>query len=123
MCGAFFRHADLVKDDLLPQSHPLWNGEDIFMSLVANHEYSVPDNGPYRNYAIADLDVWEASDEYKDDNSGAADVSGNVDRHSIWKDGFGPWWQAVKKSHAHAAYRGKLWYTAKQRLAALRETV
>jgi hypothetical protein len=118
MCAAFFRHEHLMQD-LLPESTPLWNGEDIFMSLVANHEYGVPVNGPFRNYAIPDLDVWEASDKFMDDASGAADVSGNVDRHGIWKDGLGNWWKAVQKSHKHAAYRGKLWYTAKQRLAAL----
>jgi hypothetical protein len=118
MCGAFFRHDHLMQD-LLPESTPLWNGEDIFMSLVANHEYGVPVNGPFRNYAIPDLDVWEASDEFKDDVSGAADVSGNVDSLGIWKDGPGTLWKAVKKSQKHAAYRGKLWNTAKQRLAAL----
>jgi hypothetical protein len=118
MCAAFFRHEHSMRD-LLPESTPHWNGEDIFMSLVANHEYGVPVNGPFRNYAIPDLDVWEASDKFMDDASGAADVSGNVDRHGIWKDGVGNWWKAVQKSHKHAAYRGKLWYTAKQRLAAL----
>lgn len=118
MCSAFFRHEHLMHD-LLPESSPLWNGEDIFMSLVANHEYGVPANGPYRNYAIAELDVWEASDKFMDDTSGAADVSGNVDRHGIWKDGPWNWWKAVQKAEKHAAYRGKLWSTAKQRLAAL----
>jgi hypothetical protein len=118
MCAAFFRHEHLMHD-LLPESSPLWNGEDIFMSLVANHEYGVPANGPFRNYAIAELDVWEASDKFTDDTSGAADVSGNMDRHSIRKDGLWNWWNAVRKSHKHAAYRGKLWSTAKQRLATL----
>jgi hypothetical protein len=118
MCAAFFRHEHLMHD-LLPESSPLWNGEDIFMSLVANHEYGVSVNGPFRNYAISELDVWEASDKFTDDTSGAADVSGNMDRHSIRKDGLWNWWKAVRKSHKHAAYRGKLWYTAKQRLAAL----
>jgi hypothetical protein len=28
-----------------------------FMSLVANHEYGVPINGPFKNYAIAELDL------------------------------------------------------------------
>jgi hypothetical protein len=118
MCANFFRHEYLMHD-LLPDSSPLWNGEDIFMSLVANHEYGVPANGPFKNYAIAELDVWEASDKFTDDTSGAADVSGNMDRHSIRKDGLWNWWNAVRKSHKHAAYRGKLWSTAKQRLAAL----
>jgi hypothetical protein len=118
MCAAFFRHEHLMHD-LLPESSPLWNGEDIFMSLVANHEYGVPANGPFRNYAIAELDVWEASDKFTDDTSGAADVSGNMDRHSIRKDGLWNWWNAFRKSHKHAAYRGKLWSTAKQRLATL----
>jgi hypothetical protein len=115
MCNSFFRHSHLMQD-LLPESKPLWNGEDIFMSLVANHEYGVPLTGPYQNYAIADLDVWEASDKFMDDVSGASDVSGNTDRHTIWKDGPWNWWRAVQKGNKHAAYRGKLWSTAKQRL-------
>jgi hypothetical protein len=124
MCAAFFRYEHLMHD-LLPESSPLWNGEDIFMSLVANHEYGVPANSPspFQNYAIAELDVWEASDKFTDDTSGAADVSGNMDRHSIRKDGLWNWWNAVRKSHKHAAYRGKLWYTAKQRLAALEDKI
>jgi hypothetical protein len=122
MCAAFFRHDHLMQD-LLPESTPLWNGEDIFMSLVANHEYGVPINGPFRNYAIPDLNVWEASDELKDDVSGAVDISGNLDSHGIWKDGLGTCWEAVKKSQRHACYRGRLWSTAKQRLAALRHSL
>jgi hypothetical protein len=118
MCNNFFKY-DHLMGDLLPESSPLWNGEDIFMSLVANHEYGVPVNGPYRNFAIAELDVWEASDKFTDDTSGVADVSGNMDRHSIKKDGLWTWWNAVRKAHKHAAYRGKLWSTAKERLDGL----
>ena len=121
VCSAFFRYQDLVKD-LLPVSKPLWNGEDIFLSLVANHVYGVPHDGPYRNFAM-DLNVWEASDEYKDDDSGAHDISGNMDRHRIWTVGFWNWLNAFYRAQCHAAYRGKLWHAAKERLALVNDIV
>jgi hypothetical protein len=70
-----------------------------------------------QNYAIAELDVWEASD--------TDDTSAPLTYRVTWivtarKDGLWNWWNAVRKSHKHAAYRGKLWSTAKTRLAALR---
>ncbi|GKY90480.1 hypothetical protein MPSEU_000021800 [Mayamaea pseudoterrestris] len=117
MCDAFFRHAHLVEQDVMKESRPLWNGEDIFVNLVANHEYNVPINGPYNNFAIKDLDVWEASDSFKDDDTGEHDVSGNMDRHRPWNVGWAPWLKAYRRSQAHAAFRGRLWYIAKQRLA------
>jgi len=120
VCQAFFEYEDLVKKDLvIPFSKPLWNGEDIFLNLVANHLYSVPTNGPYNNFAIQDLELWEASDEYKDDDTGEHDVSGNMDRHRPWNVGLGNWWKAFRRSQQHAYYRGYLWYTAKRRLAAV----
>lgn len=60
VCHEFFRHTHLVDQDIVPLSKPKWNGEDIFLNLVANHYYNVPLNGPYNNYAIHDLHVWEA---------------------------------------------------------------
>jgi hypothetical protein len=119
VCEQFFRYSPLVQDMVQAESSPLWNGEDIFVNLVANHYYQVPANGPYNNFAIKDLDVWEASDEFKDDDTGEHDVSGNMDRHRPWNVGWSAWWKAYRKSQRHAAYRGRFWYTAKQRLAEL----
>lgn len=119
ICKAFFKYSHLVEEMQQAEGQPLWNGEDIFVNLVANHVYKVPLNGPYNNYAISDLDVWEGSDEYKDDDTGEHDVSGNMDRHRPWNVGLKNWLNAYKRAQIHAAFRGKLWYTAKQRLAAI----
>jgi hypothetical protein len=122
LCAAFFDYEYLVKNDFVPRSRPLWNGEDIFINLVANHVYNVPPDGPFNNWAIADLEVWEASDAFKDDDTGAHDVSGNMDRHTIWSVGLGNWLRALQKANKHAAYRGELWAAAKHRLAALKRS-
>ena len=121
LCDAFFQYQHLVQDIVFKSfSPPLWNGEDIFMSLVANHVYKVPFHGPYNNYAIP-MDVWEASDSYKDDDLGRNDVSGNMNRHSVWKDGLTGYLRAVGHSDSHLKYRGHLWGMAKQRLADLHD--
>ena len=61
LCQEFFKYAYLIKDLLNRTNNGIvkWNGEDIFINLVANHYYQVPMYGPYNNYAIADLDVWD----------------------------------------------------------------
>lgn len=120
VCESFFQYQHVVQD-MVSESRPLWNGEDIFLSLTANHVYNVPLQGPYGNLALP-LDVWEASDSFKDDDTGAHDVSGNMDRHRIWNVGLVNWWNAFYRAQCHAAYRGRLWYTAKQRLAAIEDT-
>lgn len=128
ICDEFMKHVHLV-DDLVLHAKPKWNGEDIFASLVANHYYNVPWKGPFRNYALPDINIWQASDELKDDDAGIHDVSGNMDRHSCpflecqirqfgsqhWRDYWLYWWISLKHYH----YRGRLWVTAKKRLAAL----
>ena len=121
VCAKFFEYEHLVHD-FVAQSHPKWNGEDIFLNLVANHIYNVATkNGPYNNWAMADLQVWEASDELKDDDTGANDISGNMDRHSIWNVGVGNFIRALVKANAHARFRGELWEAAKERLSVLEE--
>ena len=122
-CGNFLRYESLVQD-LLPQSHPLWNGEDIFFSLVANHVNRVPVEGPYRSQAVFFGGVSEASNDYKDDDAGVHDVSGNMDRHvwyrAMWThDTWGNYTMAVQRARNHTAYRGTLWGTTRQRLAKL----
>ena len=124
VCGEFFKYADLV-DDLVRAPGtppPLWNGEDIFVNLVANHYYQVPLNGPYNNYAVSDLHVWEAPNALKDDNGNESattnrDISGNLDRYA-WgsRQYLVHWWKALQ----HYRHRGHLWSTAKARLAAMR---
>jgi hypothetical protein len=114
ICEQFLKYKYIVENDLvIPESRPKWNGEDIFVSLVANHYYG---NGDYNNYAIPDLHVWEAEDITSSNNSsGIASVSGNWDRQSYsssWSD----IWNAFQQAHRHAAYRGRLWYHTKQRL-------
>lgn len=122
-CGNFLRYESLVSD-LLNQSHPLWNGEDIFFSLVANHVQQVPIDGPFRNVAVAVPGVSEAPNRLKDDDAGWHDVSGNMDRHvwykSVWStDAWEQYGSAVHRAQEHTAYRGTLWGTAKARLAQL----
>jgi hypothetical protein len=60
LCQEFFKYTYLVNDVMNRTSDIVkWNGEDIFINLVANHYYHVPMYGPYNNYAIAELDVWD----------------------------------------------------------------
>ena len=61
LCYEFFKYTHLVEELLNSTADGIvkWNGEDIFMNLVANNYYRVPKNGPYNNYAISDLDVWD----------------------------------------------------------------
>jgi hypothetical protein len=118
ICKEFLKHAKIMQD-MVQNSKPMWNGEDIFVNVVANHYYSVPWSGPFNNFAVADLNVWEASNEYKDDDIGISDVSGNMDRHGISHVGFWNWWIAWVHALKHSYYRGKFWATAKRRLAML----
>lgn len=124
-CGNFLRYESIVHD-MLPDSNPLWNGEDIFFSLVANHVNKVPPDGPFRNQAVFFGGVSEASNDLKDDDSGAHDVSGNMDRHiwydAVWThDAWLNYTAAAQRARKHTAYRGNLWSTAKARLADLSE--
>lgn len=127
ICSEFWKHAALM-DDMVPDSLPLWNGEDIFVNLVANHHYGVRFRGPYNNYAISDLNVWEADTELYPEKVVATEtdkkevsVSGNMDRNRIWKVGPVAWGKAYIKAQSHTAYRGRLWYRAKRRLAGIKD--
>ena len=121
ICSEFLKYAPLMED-LLPESQPRWNGEDIFVNLVANHYYKVPPNGPYNNYAVADLHVWDVDTTNSNyDNNTDTGVSGNMDRTHLWQVGPTRWWQSYRKASAHTQYRGRLWATAKQRLAAIED--
>ena len=65
-CSAFFQYSHLIWEDIILNNGegPLWNGEDIFMSLVSNHVYGY--DGGFNNYAMDWLDVWSAPEELKD---------------------------------------------------------
>jgi hypothetical protein len=111
-CSAFFDYSHLIWDDVVLTSGegPLWNGEDIFMSLVANHVYG---QGDSNNFAMDWLDVWQASDSLKDYDNGKLDISGGMKGFRLWD---WQWWQSVLRRNRHYSYRGQLWQTAKQRL-------
>lgn len=91
----FMEYESLVRD-LVQSSRPYWNGEDIFLSLVANHVYNGKDN-----LAIPELQVWEASN----------DINANMERHHGLD-----FFSAFLRNWHHVYYRGWFWSRAKQRL-------
>ncbi|MGK3755717.1 MAG: hypothetical protein ACI8RD_008027 [Bacillariaceae sp.] len=126
-CSAFFEYAHLVWNDVVLHNGegPLWNGEDIFMSLVANHVYQQqqqrqPKDGIQlqfnNNYAMDWLDVWQADDSLKDYDNGRYDISGGMQGIRFWS---WRWWQTLLRRNRHYSYRGKLWQIARDRLASL----
>lgn len=125
-CGKFFEYAHVIWDDMVLNNGegPLWNGEDIFMSLVSNHVYGTPSSSSEErhgwknsvNYAMDWLDVWSAPDHLKDYDHGKLDISGGMSGLRIWD---WHWWQSVLRRNRHYSYRGSLWNTAKSRLMEL----
>lgn len=112
LCEHFFRYEPLVRD-LVQQSSPYWNGEDIFLNLVANHVDHPNASTVFRNVALPELQAWEASNAYKDDDQGLLDINGNMDRHtSGWRQYGTAYWRNLKNAY----YRGWFWYHAKKRL-------
>lgn len=106
ICKAFADHSHLVFDDIIKSyPKPLWNGEDIFMSLVANHLYS---QGHSNNYGMPWLNVWET--KYSRDEIG---ISGNVRGVQPWNQG---WWKDLAQMCSHYRYRGLLWREGRKRL-------
>lgn len=115
VCPSFFRYTHLVWDDIVAGADgPLWNGEDIFMSLVANHVYGGADDN---NYAMDWLEVTDAPNDLKDYDHGEYDISGGHTGLYVWR---WKWWQSLFRRNRHYAARGHLWQTAKARLAALK---
>jgi len=116
-CSSFFQHAHLVWEDTILNSGegPLWNGEDIFMSLVSNHEYG--HDSDRSNYAMDWLDVWSAPESLKDfgiEGKSIHDISGGFCGFRFWD---WHWWHSILRRNRHYTYRGTLWKTAKERLA------
>lgn len=151
LCSAFFEYAHLVWSDVILHNGegPLWNGEDIFMSLVANHVYgkertkdeamgaagtsastasaagpsggsSSLSSGEFNNYAMDWLDVWQADDSLKDYDNGKYDISGGMSGIRIWN---WRWWQTLLRRNRHYSYRGQLWQLARARLQELTNRV
>jgi len=112
-CSAFFQYSHLIWEDVILNNGegPLWNGEDIFMSLVANHVYG--HGGEKNNYAMDWLDVWSAPEELKDYANGKYDISGGFSGLRFWDF---HWWRSLLNRNRHYSYRGKLWKEAKDRL-------
>ena len=128
-CSAFFHYASLVWDFILTGDEgPLWNGEDIFMSLVANHVYRhkghanseeiAAEQEEFNNYAMDWLNVWQADDSLKDYTNGKNDISGGLSGYRFWD---WRWWQSLLRRNRHYSYRGRLWQLARDRLASLEE--
>ena len=119
-CSAFFDYAHLVWNDIVLHNGegPLWNGEDIFMSLVANHVYKRDgDRSPhFNNYAMDWLDVWAADESLKDYGNGKLDISGGMRGIRFWS---WRWWQTLLRRNRHYSYRGRLWQVARDRLQEL----
>jgi hypothetical protein len=118
-CSAFFEYAHLVWNDVILHDGegPLWNGEDIFMSLVANHVYGEAKDGrEFNNYAMEWLNVWQADDSLKDYDNGKHDISGGMSGYRFWD---WRWWQSVLRRNRHYSYRGRLWQIARDRLKEL----
>lgn len=126
-----------IMEDFVVTSKPFWNGEDIFVNLVANRFYRVPLDGPYSNFAIADLPVWEANVSAPEKGE-VKSISGNLDDSRLWKVsfneniitvlktkgsprwrqvGFSRWWAAYRRSKQHNQYRQEFWLLAKDRLS------
>ena len=119
-CSEFFNHSHLVWDDIILHNGegPLWNGEDIFMSLVANHVYKKDgkESTQFNNYAMDWLNVWQANDSLKDYSNGKLDISGGMKGIRFWS---WRWWQTLLRRNRHYSYRGRLWQVARDRLQEL----
>jgi hypothetical protein len=112
-CSAFFKYSHLIWEDIILNNGegPLWNGEDVFMSLVSNHIYGALSSKV--NYAMNWLDVRSAPEELKDYTNGKFDISGGFDGLRFWDFG---WWRSLLNRNRHYSYRGTLWKEAMERL-------
>jgi hypothetical protein len=116
VCDAFVRYQHLM-DDLSSNSRPIWNGEDIFVNLVANRLYQVPPNGPYTNLAMQQLPVWDITDAQLLRKSATGSVSGNPGIQTLWRTSLWDWWALRQKTQRHREQRSQMWRLGKERLA------
>ena len=99
MCAAFFEYEGLAED-MIPYGTPKWNGEDLFMSLVAAHEYGA------QHTVIPELEVGEI-----ETNDG---ISGNIKGVRPWS---ASWRAQFRKYFRHTAYRRWFLQEATRRVA------
>lgn len=125
ICSSFFEYAYLIwEDQVLGASEgQLWNGEDIFMSLVSNHIFG----SDKINYAMDWLDVWSnsrgvvpseswVSSYMHSQQNSEYDINNNgLTRFWSWH-----WWQCLWRKERLLKYRGNLWKIAKERLRELK---
>jgi hypothetical protein len=118
VCDAFVRYQHLM-DDLSSNSRPMWNGEDIFVNLVANRLYQVPPNGPYTNLAVQTLPVWDITDAQllRTATGATGSVSGNPGIQTLWQTSLWDWWALRQKTQRHREQRSQMWRLGKERLA------
>lgn len=103
ICKAFREYEYLVKDFVQQNSKPYWNGEDIFMSLVANYVYGYMEKREYGNCAYPELQV--------------RDIGRNDGIHGTDNKVVSPDKPNVR--HNHEVYRGQLWRLAREKLQRL----
>lgn len=112
-CSDFFQYSHLIWEDIVLNhgEGPLWNGEDIFMSLVSNHVHG--HDGEKNNYAMDWLEVTNYPNKVKKYASMEFDMNGGflgIDFLDF------NWWMGLLNKNRHYSYRGKLWKEAKERL-------
>jgi hypothetical protein len=118
VCDAFVRYQHLMDDlALSSNSRPIWNGEDIFVNLVANRLYQVPPDGPYTNLAVQTLPVWDITDAPLLRKSATGSVSGNPGIQTLWRTSLWDWWALRQKTQRHREQRSQMWRLGKDRLA------
>jgi len=108
ICKAFGEHKGIVEDSVIRYSKPYWNGEDIFMSLVANHVYGYEKKREYRNRAYPHLNVFDVNDLEKESG-----ISGS---HSGFRPWSSKWWSTLNNHLVHKSYRGQFWNAARNEL-------
>lgn len=112
-CSDFFQYSHLIWEDIVLNNGEgrLWNGEDIFMSLVSNHVQGR--DGEKVNYAMDWLDVSDVPKSIHDFSSIKFAISEGFLDHSMFNFS---WWMSLLNRYRHYSYRGKLWKEARQRL-------
>lgn len=111
VCTAFNQYRYLM-DDITNHATPKWNGEDIYLNLVANHLYNVPSQGPYQNLAVKELPVWDS----KIPSAYELSVSGNP-TNSIFH--LRQFFKRREQARRHQDDRTIIYQKGKERLAAL----
>jgi len=126
ICKQFVKYSPLLEDLASQGTGPKWNGEDIFMSLVANHVYEQEQRNqpgashgqqqPHYNYAMPWLK--HKNVEYIYPGSFEFDINGGI-------RGFHPfsadYWSKFFYLRKNLKFRGYFWKTAKKRLQELSE--